>query len=375
MHKIALIVLLLPLLFITACDRYKHSFQPEVVTDFQVEIFTPLQTACNSISATDLAPVLEMYASDYLHNGQAKADREAWFQSIFFLEAQPIFEVTMQQHEEINDTLAVSNWSLKVSNSVGTIIADSTFLGEKLVKRNGSWYLYGNRDANSGVLSTQRVFIETFTYTTCPNCPVVEALLHQLQVANPNVTYLEYHINDVVTPIPGNMDIYQYYGYPSFPVVFFQGETKISGNNADNEANFNQLTQTIGSQESKISLSNALYAVLGDTLSASIRVTIKDQSATQQTLKLKYALIDKASADYNNNAGDPCRNVVLKKGEMSLAASDLTQPVNFKLGYTGTIPDDAFLVIWAQKIPTAFSNDATVYNALEIPVTAASIFR
>jgi hypothetical protein len=368
---------LLLLLLVVACDRFEHSFEPEQTSDFQTIMFDPISSALENITATDVNPILSFYDDDYMHNGQTKTSRQTYYQSLFSLVATPSFEVTLLAQEQVNDTLAVANWRLVVKDNADNVISDSTFIGEQMVSRAKGWKLYGNRDNCCGPVISQRIFIEEFTYTTCPNCPVVEELLHQLQMTNPNnLTYLEYHINDPISPYPANMDIYTYYGNPPFPVVFFQGVTKIAGNNEDNEAVFAQLAQEIAAQQGKVQIANPDYAVLGGQISGNVQVNIVDTNVTQTNLKLKYALIDKVSADYTNNADEPCRNSVLVKGEQSLSSADLTQPVTFSMPYAGTIPTgDAYLVIWVQDIPAVFTNNAPVYNCIEFPVASSKVYK
>jgi hypothetical protein len=199
----------------------------------------------------------------------------------------------------------------------------------------------------------------------------VEALLHDLQVAHPaNLSYLEYHLNDPLNC--GNDDVYGYYGYPSMPSVVFQGENKIIGNNAENEQIYNQLVNQLQNTDSKIELSYLNYNVVGQTLTGSIRVKINDQTIDSDLLKLKFAIIDKESDTYTNDAGAACRNVVIAKGEKPLLDENLNRLVNFSLPlnhlpntYHGALPLDANLVIWVQVTPDTFNSNATVYNALE----------
>jgi hypothetical protein len=378
MPKYLITIIIALTLFVAACDRFEHTFQPQVTLEVSQILFNNLQAAFDSIDATDVSEVMHYYAEDYLHNGQEKADREAWFVSLLTTRPDLTFDVNLLNFQDIgvDDTLSEVNWQLKVTDSADQIVADSTFYGEEIIKRNGAWLLYGNRAGCCPPITyKQRVFIETFTYTTCPNCPAVEALLHQLQLAYPyNLSYLEYHLSDPLDV--GNLDVYGYYGYPDMPSVIFQGETKIIGNNTSNEQFFNQLAAQIAGTESRLNLANLDYSIVGQTLSGTVRLNVLDETLDTSQLKLKYAIIDKESADYTNFEGIPCANVVLIKGTKSLVGADLGQAVNFSLSlsslpnaYNGTLPQDSYLVIWAQVTPDPFNNNATVYNALESAIT------
>ncbi len=380
MRKIIYSLVLVLTLFVTSCDRFKHTFEPESTVSIENVLFTPLTTAFDSITATDASAVISFYDEGYLHNGQTKSDREQFYLDLFQKDSPLNFEVTLIATQAIGetDTLSNSTWRLRVTNNAQQVLADSTFTGEELIKRGNSWMLYGNRvGCCPPVTYKQRVFIETFTYTTCPNCPIVEALLHQLQQAHPNnLSYLEYHINDPLDI--GNLDVYGYYGYPAMPSVIFQGETKIIGNNEDNEQIFGQLVEQLANTDSKIDLGYLDYSFEGQTLTGSVRLTLNDEAIDPAQLKLKYAIVEKETdtAIYHNSLLEPCRNVVLAKGTKSLLNADLSQPVNFNLpfsnlptGYNGNLPIDSYLIIWVQITPDPYSTNASIYNALESPIT------
>jgi len=379
MQRIIYGFILVLALFITSCDRFEHTFEPLVTIDPQEVLFIPLQSAFDSVTVDNITAIMAFYDDDYLHNNQQKADREAFYLSLLQQNDSLSFSVSLLNQPVIapGDTISTVIWKLLVKDNQNQTVADSTFIGEKIIKRGNSWLLYGNRDTCCPpVTYKQRVFIETFTYRTCPNCPIVENLLHQLQIENPfNLSYLEYHVNDEMEI--GNIDVYGYYGYPQMPSVIFQGTNRIIGSNTDNEQIYNQLVNQIAATDSKINLSNPDFIVSGQALSGTIRLTLLDQSVDTTQLKLKYAIIDKESTYFNNYAGDPCRNVVLAKGTKPLQGIDLSQPVYFNLPlnnlplvYGNNLPIDSYLIIWVQVTPEPFSSNATVFNALEtyIPI-------
>ncbi len=364
MRILTYIVILVAVLTTVSCDRFKHAFEPVVSTDFQAMFFTPLDTSLDSISAVNVLPVSRYYADDYLHNGIRKADREQFYSGLFTQYGDTLsFEVILLQNSALSDTLTVLNWRLKVFDASSQVVVDSVFFGERLIQRGKGWQFYGNQSECCIPTIKQRVFIEYFTFVNCPNCPPVEALLHQLQIDYPNnLTYLEYHYNDPLDC--GNSDIYTYYGTPSFPSVIFQGETRILGNNPDNEAVFNQLATEISQTNAEIELSDLDYTINGQILSGTIKITLKNQSIPHTDLKLRYALIDK-----ERTFGQfTYRNVVLAKNLKSLHESDLSQPVAFNLTFNGNLPLDTNLVLWVQKMPATFENNAKIYHGLETQV-------
>jgi hypothetical protein len=372
MRLLCLLIIVLTLLAAVSCDRFKHTFAPVVETDFQTVVFTPLADSFLTATEFNLQPVMDFYAEDYLYNGQSKSSRETWFQSLLEQNPDCTFQVELMNQRQDNDSLAVVDWHLTAVDDSSFVLADSIFTEEQLIKRNGSWLLYGNRiDSGGNPEATQRVLLEYFTFQTCPNCPIVEALLHDLYITFAGrMTYLEYHLNDPMA-IPSNYNVFQYYGLTNMPVTVFQGRTVVYGNNEDNETVYTQLIQNTIAQPAKVGMTQLHYTMPGDTLSGTIHLEIKDQTVTQDNLKLKYVLMEKVSDVYVNAAQVPCKNVVLASGSTSLTGVDLQQDVSFSLVYTHPVPADAYLVIWTQESPATFSNDAYIHHALESHVVTS----
>jgi len=370
MNKLIYCLIMLVALLSASCDRFDHAFKPAAQEDLETRLFEPLQSAFDASDSADVAAVMAFYDDDYLHNSQQKADREAWFLDLLDSYPNIAFNVQFQSVQPFTeeDTLALVTWRLTASDNNKVIVADSTFYGEEIIKRGSNWKLYGNRESCCPpVTFKQRVFIETFTYQTCPNCPIVESYLHELQVQNPyNLSYLEYHLNDPMDI--GNQDVYGYYGYPAMPSVVFQGTNRlIIGQDTQFQPVFDQLVAQIAATDSKINLTNLDYVINGQTLSGSIRLDLLDQSLDANTFKLKYAILEKVSS-YNNSVGDPCRNVVLAKGTKSLQGADLAQSVYFNLPFVDALPVDSYLAIWIQVTPDQFDNNAPIYNGIEAPI-------
>jgi thiol-disulfide isomerase/thioredoxin len=366
------LILFLALLGVS-CDRFEHSFKPADQVDLEAALFTPLQTAFNEITPTDVSAVMEFYDDAYLHNNQQKADREAWFLSLLSTYPGLSFTVDVQaaQPVSVTDTLSLVTWRLTATDGNKAVVVDSTFFGEEIIKRGGNWKLYGNRDTCCPPPSyKQRVLIESFTATWCPSCPNVDVQLHQLQEDFPyNLSYVAYHGNDPLDI--GNLDVYGYYT-ANQPSVVFQGVTKIIGYNEDNAQFYNQLANQIAVTDAAITLTNLDFSLSGTDLSGTVRLNLLEQGIDANSLRLKYVIIDKVS-DFNYSAlAVPCRNVVIAKGTKSLSGVDLNQPVSFSLpfnnlpaSYNNTLPSDSYLVIWVQVTPDPFNSNATVYNALE----------
>ncbi|MDP2173631.1 MAG: hypothetical protein Q8M98_01010 [Candidatus Cloacimonadaceae bacterium] len=349
------------------CDRFSHDFLPPVGVDFEAAFFSPLQTGFDNATPTNLTPVMQFYADDYLHFGINKGEREDFYQNILSLNPNASIEVTMQSAQTQTDSTAIVNWRLKISSAADkSVLIDSTFVGERLVKRNGNWLLRGNQIDCDCPTVKQRVILEYFSFLGCPNCPVVDALLHDLQAQYPNqLSYLEYHISGPAT-VPGD-NTFAYYGYSSVPAVVFQGQSKLVGSNPDVLDLYQPLIASLIEIDSPMSYQDIGYSIIGQTINGSVRVIpLSNDFGFAQTY-LTYVLIDRVST-YNNVLGIPLKNLVLAKGSIDISTYNIELPIDFTLVSSKPIPDDASLVIYVQRKPSPFANDAVIYSGVEFPL-------
>lgn len=365
------VLLLATLLLALGCDRFKHNFQPPDELDFAAELFTPLQTAFNAVGTNGLDPVMAYYAEDYLHFGLLKADRRSWLQGLFNTHPDAQATVTLLDAETLTDSTAIANWRLVLATPAKqTEIADSVFTGERLIERGGHWLLKGNQMVCEPPTPKQRVIIEYFTFLGCPNCPPVEAELHDLQITYPDqLSYLEYHVSGPLT-LTGD-PTYSYYGPFTVPTSVFQGETRLIGSGTEILDSYAPLAQNLAAADSKFRYNNLTFSLDGQTVSGSLELELLEQSLDLADLVLNIAIIERVSS-YNNTQGEPLRNVVRAKMFQDVTASALDQPILFSLTSPTPIPDDASLVIFAQTRPSVFANNATIHGGIELPLFATS---
>ncbi|HPH60548.1 MAG TPA: hypothetical protein PLX72_02780, partial [Candidatus Syntrophosphaera sp.] len=351
-------------LFGAGCDRFLHDFEPPEETDFQAEFFNPLQDAFTAQPAAGIEAVMNYYADDYLHFGLNKADRRNWLEGIYLVEPDAQAVVTFTPPQQLSDSTAVANWRLVISEPAAKgVIADSTFTGERLVKRNGHWLLRGNQMSCEPPVVKQRVIIEYFTFLGCPNCPAVEAELHDLQLDHPGqLSYLEHHITGPLT-VPGD-PTYDYYGPFTVPTSVFGGEVMLTGSTADIISSYAAEVQTLAGLDSRINYSGLTYSVDGQTISGSVQLDMP-APFTHTDLVLNCVLIERESS-FTNTQGQPLRNVVRAKSVQDIGFLDFPNTVSFSLSSAVTIPDDAALVIFAQNHPVFFGNNATIYGGIEV---------
>ena len=115
--KIVYALLIVALLGIFSCDRFDHNFKPLEQVDFNAELFSPLEEAFNTASAEDLSTVMAFYAEDYKHYGITKSEWEAILYNLLSGINNPVIDVILITATLQNDTNALANWRLTISDS------------------------------------------------------------------------------------------------------------------------------------------------------------------------------------------------------------------------------------------------------------------
>ena len=362
MRFIKLAVVLLLAIGLASCDRFDHDFGK---IDFVQELFEPLQTAM--ANHNDLTQLMAFYQDGYMHNAVDKAAREQFYHTLDQLyggeggnyRLDPVFESYNASNESVN-------WELRIwrDGLESSLLASFPFTDEKIVKVDGAWKFYGNQIASLEQGNKQRIIFESFTYTTCPNCPAVEEVMHSLAAQYPSqFSYVEYHIGDPLQA-PTNMGTFVYYGVSPMPATVFQGMEKRLSANPETLQAYLSFVRNMLENQPQLHLRDLQFEVNSPSVSGSVRLAPGAGTIDQTDLKLRVHIIEKVSAT-TNSVGAPCTNVVLGSATIDLATADLTHSVNFQVNIPGTIPSDAAIVIYAQRMSAVFNNDAMIYNGLE----------
>lgn len=364
MRYISLLLVLIALFLVSACDRFDHDFE---TLDFKAELFTPMQSAMEH--PEDLSALMAFYADDYVHNAATKADREQFFHSLFTLYGEDIVLVpALQAYNHHNQSLT---WELRVfdPDMEPGLLAVIPFNDEKVMKVADTWKLYGNRIADLEQGTKRRMVFETFTFTTCPNCPQVENVLHGLASLYPTqFSYLEYHFNDPLA-IPATAQTFGYYGFSVMPATILNGESKVIGGDPLHLATIRNAAEALLSTTATVFLEDIQTTFIAGTgLEGSLNL-VTQPGFDQSNLNLRYHIIELSSAT-TNSAGNACTNVVLASGKLDLTGANLTQPLSFSLPFTGSLPSDAALIIFVQPMPSPWADNAPILNAREIDLAA-----
>ena len=366
MKKIVYVLLIIVLLGISSCDRFDHSFQPLEQVDFQEELFSPLQEAFNNATPEDLSSVMAFYAEDYKHFGITKSEWETKLHSIISPLINPVIQVSLITATLQNETNALANWRLTIIDDTKIVIADSLYTGERLRKENGKWLLRGNQCGCDPSAPTQKVIVEYVTNVGCSYCPAVEDVLHNLSSQfGDDFIYLTHQLSG---PVAFTDPLYAYYNAFSAPVSIIQGKHKLVGGNQDI---LDQYTPTVQSELDLLSQMD--YRVINATveeknISGSVKLTPLSASFNQEELILNLVVIDLVSTAVNAE-GEHLTNVVIGRKRIDISTVDLSDPVDFDMDANIIIPEDAALVVFAQKTPATFANNATIYSGLQYPLT------
>ncbi len=363
--KIVYALLIVALLGIFSCDRFDHNFKPLEQVDFNAELFSPLEEAFNTASAEDLSTVMAFYAEDYKHYGITKSEWEAILYNLLSGINNPVIDVILITATLQNDTNALANWRLTISDSRKNVIADSLYTGERLRKENGKWLLRGNQCGCDPSAPTQKVIVEYVTNVGCSYCPAVENLLHDLSSQYGNdFIYLTHQLSG---PVAFNDPLYAYYSAYSAPVSIIQGKHKLVGGNQETLSQYPYIVQSELELLSQMDYSVLNATVEGINISGSVKLTPLSTSFNQEELILNLAVIDLVSTALNAE-GEHLTNVVIGRKRIDISEVDLSNPVAFEFSANVTIPEDAALVIFAQKTPATFANNATIYSGLQYPL-------
>lgn len=366
MHKsIRIILIIATFILITGCDRFDHSFAPKTYPQVE-QFYAHLSDSLLFLSDTNVEPVSDFYAANYLNNGMDKAAIEQFYRNLFINHPNGI--IVPDSIYEFEPNSLSFQWRLKYKNLAGDTTFVDTLFTDKIVYQNGKYQFIGNQ-VNPGENPKQKVLAQMVTGTWCSNCTAIEAALHACELRFPGqFYYVEHHLNDSLQVNPQMSDFLAYYGgIYSAPTTVFQGITKYTLTNTGSLEQFSALIQNLLNQDAKFDLDSFNYTINGDTLAGSVVVTPK--STTSQTnLVLNFAIAEKETAALNY-AGLPCRNVIRNRGEKDISLVALPGTVTFKLALPHYHAPDSKIVIWVQTMNQPWDQQSLIYNVLEQEIT------
>ncbi len=353
-------ILILSALLLFSCDRFEHDFVAPDTEDIDTTFFEPLELAFGTIIANDMSALDAFYADDYMHNSINKGERLSWIQGFLNQDPSTVFQLSDQEFNQIDNSNAIVNWRLRVIGGDQQILADSLFVGERIIRQAQSWMLYGNQVCVQQI-GKQLVIAEYFTFRTCPNCPDAEEKLHQLQAQYPeNFIYLEHHIS-MELAVPGD-DTYLYYQAYSPPVSVFQGMEKVLQSNPASLDQYQAIVDNLVLVDEPVVYELSAVNVQSNEVSAVVYMDPLIELELSD-LVLNYVIISD-DVQYVNYAGDPLHNVVRALGSHSLAEADLAAGIPINLNIPEGLPQSSKLVVFAQHKPANFENNSIIYGGI-----------
>jgi thiol-disulfide isomerase/thioredoxin len=296
-----------------------------------------------NISVADLSDVMNFYHDDYNNNGTTKADVENFYSDILQTADSVSFQAEISNY---NTNLEII-WNLKVINeNTQAVLVDST-ISDVLLPTRDYYQFFGNQAA------LQKIMIELFTATWCPNCPYVENALHTLKEEyGSKISYVEYHMFDEYDF--GNSDIANYYGASAFPHTFINGSTELEGGSEESLDIIEEIIQPMLNEVPNLVLSDLNFTVSENGLSGNVKI---DTELQESNMFLKVVIIENENNGYHN--------IVLKQYSEDISSEDFSQPIDFSISNVENLPEDATLVLWIQILEPTYNNNCIVYNVIE----------
>ncbi len=328
----------------------------ESFSDRQAAYFTDLLDA---IVANDFTSLEYFFTDDYYNNG---VDRDSLFG--LFDDMSPSLGVDYEvlDHDEYESKFVYE----LTENSTGyTLRVDDTY-----TVVGGEYRFCGNGNEAPDT-SKQKVLVELFTGTWCPNCPTSEEALHDLKELYGDIFYyVEYHISDSYDGFyDDNDDLLDYYlGSIECPTAVFQGQLVKNGG-ISNQSQYETplLDYASINAQAEISKATAKWGATEQELSVWLDYSL-DEYFDDTDLYLRYAIIEETA---QSNSGGYYHNAVLWKGKNpidELMGYDGGTGYSLVINYEGDMPDDAVLVMWLQTMHAEYANDCKVYNVIEVPI-------
>lgn len=357
-----LLLTIVILMNVVSCERFDNKFEPLAEDkSFEIHLEAFIQDMKTGLLSANLTEVMaQYYSDDYLNDGLSKQDIESFFSDL----ATNVTEALTIQLVSFDKTYL--NFSYRIED-INTDL-DTTII--EYASLSGDTYLFIGNRVNPEESEESRVLVELFTATWCPNCPYVEAALHQLkQELGDKFHYIEYHIMDVLDK--GNMDILNYYQLPtSLPVGVVQGSLKISGGSVGTSYNeYKFAIEQFSGKEAEYSFEDFSYSVAEGELSFQIKLSKK--GVIGDDLRLRYALIDKETT-VPNSAGVNSKNVAIAKGILELSEESFDGSLDLSLTITNHPFIRPAVVVWFQTINDPYDNQTSLVSnvkefEIEIP--------
>lgn len=357
MKKLYFILLLLALLFISACDRFDQDYIRIIkIEDFVANFQDETQSA---LANQQIGNVMAFYAENYFNNGMNKSAMQNFY-------TREWSENVMVSVNEIDaDSM---KYQIRITDTQLSVDTTWTDYAKKV---NQSYYWYGNQK-NPVVVPKQKVLVEVLTGLWCPNCPNAEHRLEEIAETIPDqMIMLNYHLSDSIAV---SLSDCMYYGNTA-PMVLFQGKTKLTGGQEDQLNQYLPIITGFITEDAQLSLTNVEFEKNGNTITGSVKINPFVNLDLSNTY-LRAVVYEKETTATHFVSHEIQKNVVRARAMVDISSANLSNPISFTINSTKYISNDTYLVIWVQKnVDFSTINPSTdkVYNCIEVPINTKGV--
>ena len=344
MKKIIFIIFAVSILTIMSCDRFEHNFENHTDDLLIEEHFEDFELKLQNLLSADINEVMNFYHEDYNNDGVEKSDVENFYTFHMLIDTPISIDIELIDY---SSNLEIT-WRFLVTETLSNEVMTDSTITDVLIPTRGDYLFYGNQAA------LQKVMVELFTATWCPNCPYVESALHELKEHyGSRLSYVEYHILDIYEA-DGNSELANFYGATAYPHTFINGISDVNGGSEDSYEILDELIQPILAETPELVISELEFTTARSNITGTVKL---DTEITESNLKLKFAVIE--------NERDGYHNIVIKNFNMDISGEDYSQNIDFEITDISNLPDDATLMVWVQKIDGSYNDNCKVYNVIE----------
>lgn len=355
MKKIIYIIIVVAFI-VTACDRFKHSYN-EVVSQTEDEFiqYFEEQTSLN-LRENNINTVLEYYSDTYLNNGLTKSGISSFYNSKEWTE-NALMTITLSNDSKTNA------YNILVSDT--GIDFDTTWV-DYLSKVNNKWLWSGNQESDIE-LPQKIVIAQAFTGLTCPNCPFSEAELNAIYQANPNnFIILKYHVGDSLATYSQPTMEASYYGLNSLPTVIFDGQNVLVGASTEILDSYEVIAENMITEEAQVFLDLESYSFVGNTITGNVNISF-DNTFDTSNLYLYYVIYEDETTALNA-VNEPATKVVRERNRKLLEDLQNNSTIDFSIESDHFTDTDLNLVLWIQRIQDVSNQNLEtdkIYNAIK----------
>ncbi|MCF7913048.1 MAG: thioredoxin [Candidatus Cloacimonetes bacterium] len=354
--KITLMLLILTLLLVSACDRFDH----DVYNDANLEAsFGQFNLSLSAASLDSLDGVMNWYSEDYLNDNDTKSDIEHEYMS-YFLEYGPDLMLSAKNMEYWKTNRIVFKIWITLPDTSFAIAEKEDFL----IETDGNFIFYGDQiDPPPLNPEFPVVIMQYFTSTTCGSCPLVaEKLEEMLNTYGGQLVVLEYISNQD----PGSVYMPEalYYNAGEQPTSIVQGEYPIIGSEAAALSAYKSRYEQALADTMVFRFTSLDLTISGNTVTGSVNWE-ELLEFSGENLQLRAVLLEEEpDLHYSTAPSVYFENRVLGAAELDYDETASSAAISVVSNIE--LPEKISLVVWLQdRVENASISGAHIYNVIK----------